>query len=77
MKKHTLYLLLGLYSMALTPTLQAQASGNETYNDNNRFKNNGLYRSETTWAAPSVGKYDDANFAETRGNMDAVAGHRY
>jgi hypothetical protein len=50
--------------------LLAQATGNETYNDNNRFKNNGYYRSESMSAAPAAARYDDA---EVSGNMSAVA----
>lgn len=71
MKKHTLYLLLGLYSMALTPTLKAQATGNETWNDNNRFKNSGYYRSESMSAPASAGRYDDAEIMSQ--NSAAVA----
>ena len=72
MKKHTLYLLLGLYSMALTPTLRAQATGNETWNDNNRFKNSGYYRSESMSAPATAGRSDDVYLAESRiaGNAD-------
>ena len=70
MKKNTLYLLLGLYSMALTPTLRAQATGNETWNDNNRFKNSGYYRSESMSAPATAGRYDAAEGSQ---NMEAVA----
>ena len=70
MKKHTLYLLLGLYSMALTPKLRAQATGNETWNDNNRFKNSGYYRSESMSAPATAGRYDDAEMSQ---NSAAVA----
>ena len=72
MKKHTLYLLLGLYSMALTPTVKAQATGNETWNDNNRFKNSGYYRSESMSAPATAGRSDDGYLAESRiaGNAD-------
>ena len=72
MKKNTLYLLLGLYSMALTPTLRAQATGNETWNDNNRFKNSGYYRSESMSAPATAGRSDDVYLAESRiaGNAD-------
>jgi len=72
MKKHTLYLLLGLYSMALTPTLKAQATGNETWNDNNRFKNSGYYKSESMSAPATAGRSDDGYLAESRtaGNAD-------
>ena len=72
MKKNTLYLLLGLYSMALTPTLRAQATGNETWNDNNRFKNSGYYRSESMSAPATAGRSDDGYLAESRiaGNAD-------
>ncbi|MEI8101487.1 MAG: hypothetical protein WCH09_07995, partial [Bacteroidota bacterium] len=69
---HTLYLLLGLYSMALTPTLKAQATGNETWNDNNRFKNSGYYKSESMSAPATAGRSDDGYLAESRtaGNAD-------
>jgi len=72
MKKHTLYLLLGLYSMALTPKLKAQATGNETWNDNNRFKNSGYYKSESMSAPATAGRSDDGYLAESRtaGNAD-------
>jgi hypothetical protein len=56
--------------LATSTSLLAQATGNETYNDNNRFKNNGYYRSESMSAAPAAARYDDA---EVSGNMSAVA----
>lgn len=68
--KNLSFFLLGLSSLATTTSLLAQATGNETYNDNNRFKNNGYYRSESMSAAPAAARYDDA---EVSGNMSAVA----
>ena len=52
--------------MALTPTLRAQATGNETWNDNNRFKNSGYYRSESMSAPTAAGRSDDGYLAESR-----------
>ena len=68
--KNLTFFLLGLSSLATSTSLLAQATGNETYNDNNRFKNNGYYRSESMSAAPAAARYDDA---EVSGNMSAVA----
>jgi hypothetical protein len=68
--KNLSFFLLGLSSLATSTSLLAQATGNETYNDNNRFKNNGYYRSESMSAAPATARYDDA---EVSGNMSAVA----
>ncbi len=68
--KNLSFFLLGLSSLANSTSLLAQATGNETYNDNNRFKNNGYYRSESMSAAPAAARYDDA---EVSGNMSAVA----
>jgi len=68
--KNLSFFLLGLSSLATSASLLAQATGNETYNDNNRFKNNGYYRSESMSAAPAAARYDDA---EVSGNMSAVA----
>jgi hypothetical protein len=68
--KNLSFFLLGLSSLATSTSLLAQATGNETYNDNNRFKNNGYYRSESMSAAPAAARYDDA---EVSGNMSAVA----
>lgn len=70
--KKNLFLLLGLNLMAFTPTLNAQATGNETYNDNNRFKNNGFYKTESMSAPPAAARYDDGYLAESRiaGNAD-------
>jgi uncharacterized protein YggE len=58
--------------MALTPTLKAQATGNETWNDNNRFKNSGYYKSESMSAPATAGRSDDGYLVESRtaGNAD-------
>jgi hypothetical protein len=62
MKNHTTSLIFGLMAMSILPSAQAQATGNDTYNENNRFKNNGYYKSEDK-AAPAAAyrsdNYDD------------------
>ncbi len=62
MKNHTTSLIFGLMAMSILPSAQAQATGNDTYNENNRFRNNGYYKSEDK-AAPAAAyrsdNYDD------------------
>jgi hypothetical protein len=53
MKNHTTSLIFGLMAMSISPFVQAQATGNDTYNENNRFKNNGYYKAEDK-AAPAT-----------------------
>jgi hypothetical protein len=45
-------------AMSILPSAQAQATGNDTYNENNRFKNNGYYKSEDK-AAPAAAYRSD------------------
>ena len=65
MKNSTLSMVVGLMAMSINPFVNAQATGNETYNDNNRFKNNGYYKSENK-AAPAAAYQSD--------DMEAVSG---
>ena len=58
-------MVVGLMAMSINPFVNAQATGNETYNDNNRFKNNGYYKSENK-AAPAAAYQSD--------DMEAVSG---
>jgi hypothetical protein len=58
MKNHTTSLIFGLMAMSILPSAQAQATGNDTYNENNRFKNNGYYKSEDK-AAPAAAYRSD------------------
>jgi hypothetical protein len=60
MKNHTTSLIFGLMAMSILPSAQAQATGNDTYNENNRFKNNGYYKSEDK-AAPAAAYRSDDN----------------
>ena len=65
MKNSTLSMVVGLMAMSINPFVNAQATGNETYNENNRFKNNGYYKSENK-AAPAAAYQSD--------DMEAVSG---
>jgi hypothetical protein len=47
-------------AMSILPSAQAQATGNDTYNENNRFRNNGYYKSEDK-AAPAAAYRSDDN----------------
>jgi hypothetical protein len=47
-------------AMSILPSAQAQATGNDTYNENNRFRNNGYYKSEDK-AAPAAAYRSDYN----------------
>jgi len=58
MKNHTTSLIFGLMAMSILPSAQAQATGNDTYNENNRFRNNGYYKSEDK-AAPAAAYRSD------------------
>lgn len=60
MKNHTTSLIFGLMAMSILPSAQAQATGNDTYNENNRFRNNGYYKSEDK-AAPAAAYRSDNN----------------
>ena len=60
MKNHTTSLIFGLMAMSILPSAQAQATGNDTYNENNRFRNNGYYKSEDK-AAPAAAYRSDDN----------------
>ena len=65
MKNSTLSMVVGLMAMSINPFVNAQATGNETYNENNRFKNNGYYKSENKAAPAAAYRSDD---------MEAVSG---
>jgi hypothetical protein len=69
MKNHTTSLIFGLMAMSISPFVQAQATGNDTYNENNRFKNNGYYKAEDK-AAPAAAyrsdNYDDVEAVAVR-----------
>lgn len=65
MKNSTLSMVVGLMAMSINPFVNAQATGNETYNENNRFRNNGYYKSEDK-AAPAAAYHSD--------DMEAVSG---
>lgn len=58
MKNHTTSLIFGLMAMSMIPFANAQATGNDTYNENNRFKNNGYYKMEEK-AAPAAAYRSD------------------
>lgn len=58
-------MVVGLMAMSINPFVNAQATGNETYNENNRFRNNGYYKSEDK-AAPAAAYHSD--------DMEAVSG---
>ncbi len=60
MKNHTTSLIFGLMAMSILPSAQAQATGNDAYNENNRFRNNGYYKSEDK-AAPAAAYRSDNN----------------
>ena len=59
MKNHTTSLIFGLMAMSILPSAQAQATGNDTYNENNRFRNNGYYKSEDKAAPAAAYRSDD------------------
>jgi hypothetical protein len=59
MKNHTTSLIFGLMAMSILPSAQAQATGNDTYNENNRFKNNGYYKSEDKEAPAAAYRSDN------------------
>jgi hypothetical protein len=46
-------------AMSILPSAQAQATGNDTYNENNRFRNNGYYKSEDKAAPAAAYRSDD------------------
>ena len=75
MKNHTTSLIFGLMAMSILPSAQAQATGNDTYNENNRFKNNGYYKSEDK-AAPAAAyrsdNYDDVESVAAMAAGNAV-----
>ncbi|MFM8995918.1 MAG: hypothetical protein ACKOI1_06675, partial [Bacteroidota bacterium] len=58
MKNHTTSFFFGLMAMSIVPFAHAQATGNDTHNENNRFKNNGYYKAEDR-AAPSAAYRSD------------------
>lgn len=75
MKNHTTSLIFGLMAMSILPSAQAQATGNDTYNENNRFRNNGYYKSEDK-AAPAAAyrsdNYDDVESVAAMAAGNAV-----
>jgi hypothetical protein len=79
MKNHTTSLIFGLMAMSILPSAQAQATGNDTYNENNRFKNNGYYKSEDK-AAPAAAyrsdDYDDVVSVAAMAAGNAVRGKK-
>ena len=52
-------MIFGLMAMSIVPFANAQATGNDTYNENNRFKNNGYYKMEEKAAPAAVYRSDD------------------
>ena len=79
MKNHTTSLIFGLMAMSILPSAQAQATGNDTYNENNRFRNNGYYKSEDK-AAPAAAyrsdDYDDVVSVAAMAAGNAVRGKK-
>lgn len=73
MKNHTTSLIFGLMAMSILPSAQAQATGNDTYNENNRFKNNGYYKSEDK-AAPAAA-YRSDNYDDVESVVAMAAGN--
>lgn len=79
MKNHTTSLIFGLMAMSILPSAQAQATGNDTYNENNRFRNNGYYKSEDK-AVPAAAyrsdNYDDVESVAAMAAGNAVRGKK-
>jgi hypothetical protein len=71
MKNHTTSLIFGLMAMSILPSAQAQATGNDTYNENNRFRNNGYYKSEDKAAPAAAYRSDDYDGVESVAAMAA------
>ena len=71
MKNHTTSLIFGLMAMSILPSAQAQATGNDTYNENNRFRNNGYYKSEDKAAPATAYRSDDYDGVESVAAMAA------
>lgn len=71
MKNHTTSLIFGLMAMSILPSAQAQATGNDTYNENNRFRNNGYYKSEDKAAPAAAYRSDDYDVVESVAAMAA------
>jgi hypothetical protein len=59
MKNSTLSMVVVLMATSINPIVNAQATGNETYNENNRFRNNGYYKSEEKAAPAATYQNDD------------------
>ncbi|MEY3801483.1 MAG: hypothetical protein RLZZ548_1363, partial [Bacteroidota bacterium] len=76
MKNHTTSLIFGLMAMSITPFVQAQATGNDTYNENNRFKNNGYYKAEDKAAPAAAYRSDDYDGVEAVGVRSAANGKK-
>jgi hypothetical protein len=72
MKNHTTSLIFGLMAMSISPFVQAQATGNDTYNENNRFKNNGYYKAEDKAAPAAAYRSDNYDDVEAVAGMSAA-----
>lgn len=71
MKNHTTSFFFGLMAMSIVPFANAQATGNDTYNENNRFRNNGYYKAEDKAAPSAAYQSDDYVGAESVAAMNA------
>ncbi len=71
MKNHTTSFFFGLMAMSIVPFANAQATGNDTYNENNRFRNNGYYKAEDKAAPSAAYRSDDYVDAESVAAMNA------
>lgn len=71
MKNHTTSFFFGLMAMSIVPFANAQATGNDTYNENNRFRNNGYYKAEDKAAPSAAYRSDDYLDAESVAAMNA------
>lgn len=71
MKNHTTSFFFGLMAMSIVPFANAQATGNDTYNENNRFRNNGYYKAEDKAAPTAAYRSDDYEGAESVAAMNA------
>ncbi|MFM8995066.1 MAG: hypothetical protein ACKOI1_02350 [Bacteroidota bacterium] len=76
MKNHTTSFFFGLMAMSIVPFANAQATGNDTYNENNRFRNNGYYKAEDKAAPSAAYRSDDYEGTESVAVRSAAMGKK-
>ena len=69
-------MIFSLMAMSIVPFANAQATGNDTYNENNRFKNNGYYKAEDKAAPAAAYRSDDYDGVEAVAVRSAANGKK-